>query len=98
MTFLDQIRKRAPERLQTWAVWFWGFWLIIGIVVEIGAAFGFGRKHEGDTLSELFWAAIDKIRDGHGPATTRGVIASVVALAAGGFLTWAAVHLATGWV
>ena len=87
-----------PDRIQSWAVAFWASWLAIGIIVEIGAAFGWGRKHEGDTFSELWWTAVDKIRGGNGPSTVRGVIASVMALGAGGFFLWVAVHLATGYV
>lgn len=98
MSFLDQIKRRAPERLQSWAVVFWGFWLIVGVIVEVYAAFGGGRKQEGDTFSELFWAAVTKVRGGHGPATVRGFFAAVIALGGGGFLAWAALHLSTGWV
>lgn len=95
---LDQIKRRAPAFLhKTW--WFWGVWLAVGVVVEIGAAYGWGRKTEGDTFSEFWWTIVSKVADGTRPATWVGkTVAAVMSVGAGGFFLWVAVHLATGYV
>lgn len=95
---LGQIRRRAPRALHRTA-WFWGVWLVIGIIVELGAAYGWGRKTEGDTLSELWWTIVTKVAGGQRPATGLGrTVGYGLSIGAGVFLAWASVHLATGLV
>lgn len=94
---MSNIPNRVSETVSKPFVLFWVFWVTIGLIVELWAAFG--RSERGDTFSESWWKLWEHVK-GHGTEgfTWRGFGAMGLSLIPLIGLGWAALHLSTGLV